>query len=222
MNHDTKKHQLVAALPMGVLRPVLDAPGTCGDKVRRALPVRHFCHCGHIFNDPDRLQRIRENPFHMNIFVEEIGTTPNSTGSQLFVDGRPFCFVLEDGYRETKVLGETRIPAGRYQVVKHTAGKFFTKYKKDFGHDFALHIKDVPGFEWVLIHIGNTVSDTRGCLLVNRNIGITASPRDYCGTDSGSVYKLLYMLIKAAYERGEEVWIEISRREVIDENTPVG
>ena len=158
----------------------------------------------------------------MNIFIEEVGTTANSTGSQLFVDGRPFCFVLEDGYRDKKVPGETRIPPGRYQVLKHTNGKFYEKYTRDFGHDFALHIANVPGFEWILFHIGNTTKDTRGCLLVNRNIGVGASPRDYVGSDSTSVYKLLYALVKAAFERGEEVWVDVTRRDIIDENTPVG
>jgi hypothetical protein len=158
----------------------------------------------------------------MNIFIEEIGTTPNSTASQLFIDGKPFCFVVEDGHRDKKVASETRIPPGRYQVVKRTEGRFYEKYKADFKHQFALHIINVPGFEYILLHIGNTIKDTKGCLLVNRNIGINPITGNYQGTDSSSVYRALYMIVAAAFERGEECWIEIQRREIIDENTPVG
>lgn len=157
----------------------------------------------------------------MNLFLEEIGTTPNSTGSQLFLDNKPFCFVVEDGHRDKKIKHETRIPAGRYQVVPRTEGSFFAKYSKAYGHKFVPHLLDVPGFDLILFHIGNTVKDTSGCLLVNRFIGIGIDG-NYCGKDSASVYKLLYSLMAAALERGEEIWIEIQRREIIDENTPMG
>lgn len=152
----------------------------------------------------------------MNIFIEEIGTTNNSTVSQLFVDHRALCFTIEDGWRERKVQDETRIPAGRYRIRKRKEGTFFNKYKKQFGHSWVPHIQNVPGFEYILIHIGNTPKDTSGCILVNRCIGINTTTGDYEGTDSTSVYKLLYSLMDKAFERGEEIWIEIQRREVLD------
>ena len=156
----------------------------------------------------------------MEIFVEEIGTTPNSTASQMFVNGKPFCFVLEDGFREVKVKGITRIPAGRYKIVGRKREKFYEKYKRDFGHEFSIEIENVPDFSDVLIHIGNTIEDTRGCLLVNRLIGFistTGGAQTYCGVDSTSVYKVLYTLVESAFEAGQEVWLEISRRPVVDE-----
>lgn len=192
--------------------------------INRTIPVPDYfgnC-CFDLFYMPVPRTGYRKNPFQMNIFIEEIGTTPNSTGSQLFVDGRPFCFVVEDGHRDKKVYGETRIPGGRYQIIPRYEGSFFEKYRREHGHKFSIQIANVPGFEFILIHIGNTIADTKGCLLVNRNIGIQTTPRDYKGTDSTSVYKLLYSLIEAAFERNEEVWIEIQRRDIIDENTPVG
>jgi hypothetical protein len=157
----------------------------------------------------------------MNLFLEEIGTTPNSTASHLFLDNRPFCFVVEDGHRDAKVAGETRIPAGRYQVVARRVGTFFEKYLKQFGHKFSIELRKVPGFDGILIHIGNTVKDTRGCLLVNRFVGL-GTDGNYQGTDSTSVYKLLYSLIEKAYERGEDVWIEVQRRPIINENDSFG
>ena len=152
----------------------------------------------------------------MNIFIEEIGSTNNSTVSQLFVDNRAICFTIEDGWRERKIQDETRIPAGRYRIRKRSVGKFYEKYKKAFGHTWVPHITDVPGFEYILIHIGNTTKDTSGCILVNRCIGINSAFGDYEGTESTSVYKLLYGLMDKAFERGEEIWIEIQRREVLD------
>jgi len=157
----------------------------------------------------------------MEIFVEEIGTTPNSTASQLFIDGKPFCFVLEDGYREVKVYGETRIPAGRHQIKKRTVGRIFEQYKKKYGHAFVPELIGVAGFSDILIHIGNFVKDTLGCLLLNMWIGI-GPDGNYQGQYSERAYLAFYTLISAAFDRGEEVWIEISRRDVIDENTPVG
>lgn len=157
----------------------------------------------------------------MNIFVEEIGTTPHSTASQMFVDNKPFGFVIEDGYRERKIPGETRIPAGRYRIMPRFIGGFYVRYKARFGHKFSLHVTDVPEFTDVLIHIGNTVKDTRGCLLVNAGIQLDRNGT-YYGIDSTTPYKLLYNLVALAFERGEEVWIEIHRRPVVDENTPVG
>lgn len=150
----------------------------------------------------------------MEIFVEEIGTTLKSTASQMFIDGKPSCFVIEDGYNEVKIAGKTRIPPGRYQVVKRTIGKFYTKYKSDFDHSYALELIDVPGFKDILIHIGNTVEDTRGCLLVNNGISVDTA-LDYFGTSSTVAYLALYKKVDAAFKTGSEVWIEISRRDVV-------
>lgn len=141
----------------------------------------------------------------------EIASTTNSTASLMAVDGRPLCFVVEDGARDKKVKHETRIPAGVFKILPRKSGSFFTKYAKAFGHKFVLHLQDVPGFEFILIHIGNTIRDTSGCLLVNRFVGLGVDG-NFSGTDSTSVYKLLYSLAEAALERGEEIYIKINRK----------
>jgi len=157
----------------------------------------------------------------MNLEIVEIGTTEKSTGSQLFIDRRPFCFIIEDGYRDIKIPGVTRIPSCRCQIIKRTHGRKYEEYKKRFGHKFAIEIFGVPNFSDILLHIGCFVKDTNGCPLVNKCIGI-GSDGSYYGMESTVVYKVLYALIEKAFERGEEVWIDIIRNEVIDENTPVG
>lgn len=156
----------------------------------------------------------------MILLLQEIGTTPKSTGSQLLVDNRPFCFVVEDGHRDKKVKHETRIPAGRYRILPRTVGKFFERYSRMHGHKFVPWLQDVPGFEFILMHIGNTILDTSGCLLVNRFLGMDRNG-NYIGNDSMSVYKLLYSLMEKALERGEEIWIEVQRKKNTEKPTVV-
>jgi hypothetical protein len=33
-------------------------------------------------------------------------------------------------------------------------------------------VQNVPGFKFILIHLGNTISDTEGCLIIGDKIGI--------------------------------------------------
>ena len=157
----------------------------------------------------------------MELFIQEIGTTANSTASQLFVNGKPFCFIIEDGHRDTKVPGETRISPGRRQVIKRTYGRIFENYKKRFGHKFALEVSGVENFTDILLHIGCFVKDTRGCPLVNRGICM-GKDGSYYGIDSTGAYLALYAVVAPVLESGQEVWLETSRMEIIDENTPVG
>lgn len=157
----------------------------------------------------------------MNITINQIGHTPNSTASMLYIDNRPFSFTIEDGFRDKKVKHETRIPAGRYQIKKRTEGRFYELYKKKWGHKFVPEFVDVPGFLYILFHAGNKIIDTSGCVLPNRYVGI-GTDGNYEGLDSQSVYKLLYSLIDAAFEREEEVWVDVVRFEIIDETRNIG
>ena len=85
-------------------------------------------------------------------------------------DGREFlAYTLEDEWRAEKVSAETRIPEGTYDIQLRTVGGFHSRYTNKFGTDFhkgMLHVQDVPGFEYILIHTGNTDEHTEGCLLV--------------------------------------------------------
>ena len=67
---------------------------------------------------------------------------------------------MEDAVREEKIVGKTAIPAGTYQVIVNRSSKF----KRDLPL-----LLDVPYFEWIRIHRGNTAKDTRGCILVGEN-----------------------------------------------------
>ena len=126
----------------------------------------------------------------------------------LFLNNGDFqVHTLEDEFRNKKVYGETRIPNGRRKIELRTVGGFHERYLKKFGSGFhkgMLWIKDVPGFEYVLIHIGNDEDDTAGCLLVGMS-----NNADKKGFIGGSVeaYKKIYPIIRDAILKGEDVYI---------------
>ncbi len=138
----------------------------------------------------------------MLISVTRIKSDVNATLSVVAVNGRFVCFGLEDEYRARKVPGETRILAGNYRVTLRTVGGFHGRYTKKFGafHRGMLWVRDVPGFEYILIHIGNSEKDTAGCLLVGLNA--STHPSLYVGNSTGA-YKRLYALVVDAAQAND-------------------
>lgn len=135
----------------------------------------------------------------MIITVDRIFSDDDSTVSVVKVDGKAVCFGLEDEYRADKVVNETRVPAGTYPVRVRTVGGFHNRYSQKYAdmHRGMLHIQDVPGFEFILIHVGNTDENTAGCLLVGT--GAMAREEDMSIQASVEAYKNLYpMVIQAA------------------------
>ena len=106
----------------------------------------------------------------MEITVNRIAESSESTVSLLQLDGKALCFTLEDQPQPgPKVRGETRIPAGRYEIRPREFGGFHSRYKRRYSwHRGMLELADVPGFTDILIHVGNTDDDTAGCLLVGQ------------------------------------------------------
>lgn len=84
------------------------------------------------------------------------------TIGDLFIDGVFFSHTLEDIIRPEKVKGETAIPPGTYPVE--------VTWSPRFKRDLPL-LKNVPGFEGVRIHAGNSDRDTEGCILVGNWAG---------------------------------------------------
>lgn len=91
------------------------------------------------------------------------------TLGELFIDGKFFCFTVEDKDRdinkdgdlddagEAKVYGETAIPKGTYKTVLSMSNRF----KK-----LMPEVLKVKGFEGIRIHAGNTAIDSHGCIIV--------------------------------------------------------
>ena len=124
------------------------------------------------------------------------------------MDGTFFCFTLEDTRREIKIPGKTRIPAGEYAIGLRTEGAMLVGYKQRFGikHRGMIWVRDVNGFEFVYLHVGNSADDTQGCILVGD--GATREPQTL--VDSASAYRRLYPAIYHALDNGEPVTLRVS------------
>jgi len=130
-----------------------------------------------------------------------------STGGLLLADGIHHCFTCEDEHREVKVPGHTRIPKGTYEIKLRDKGTITKKYAKKFDfHRGMLWLQDVPGFEWIYIHVGNTEKHTDGCILV----GYGADCQDTnIVRKSVLAYTSLYQMIIEAMDADERVFITI-------------
>ena len=118
-------------------------------------------------------------------------------------------YTLEDEYRSEKKYGETRIPNGTYKLALRKTGGYHQKYSKRFPdiHMGMLHVTNVPGFEYILIHCGNTDEHTAGCLLVGDSQENNQITKDGFIGKSTQAYKRIYPRIAEAIECGEEVTI---------------
>lgn len=131
--------------------------------------------------------------------------TENSTISELFINDKFECFILEDKDRglkqsdpipvieQNKVFGKTAIPKGTYDVVISFSNRFKT---------YLPLLINVNGYEGVRIHSGNTAEDTEGCLLPGN-----ARTKDKV-LDSRNAFKALFAKLKAV-EKTEKITIEI-------------
>lgn len=140
----------------------------------------------------------------MELSVFRTRNNGNATEGKLYINGEFQCYTLEDEPRENKVMGETRIPAGRYRVRLRTEGGHHQKYAAKFGfHKGMLHVTNIPNFEYVLIHIGNTEKDTAGCILVGKSV------ENYVLHSSTVAYIDLYQKVIGAFDKDELVFITI-------------
>lgn len=131
--------------------------------------------------------------------------TGKSTIGELTINGNFECFILEDkdrGLQQSmpvsellakKIKTRTAIPSGRYEIVISFSNRF---------QKMLPLLLNVPAYEGIRIHPGNTDAHTEGCLLP----GKTKSP-DFVGS-SKAAFTALFDKIKAAIQR-EKVFITI-------------
>ena len=137
----------------------------------------------------------------------------DATNGLLFIDGLFECYTLEDQYQAVKVMHETCIPEGTYPIKLRTVGGFHTRYKAKYPelHRGMLCIQNVPGFEYILIHQGNTDEHTSGCLIVgDSQQDLDVNFNGMVGS-SANAYKKLYPKVSAQLLAGNEVTIEYSK-----------
>jgi hypothetical protein len=149
----------------------------------------------------------------MRVQIQFIKETSEETLSKLIINGDQLCYILEDQKQEVKVKGETRIPEGVYECELRMEGRHKETYIKKFGEEFhkgMIHLKDVPGFQFILFHIGNTDKDTDGCLICG--LGFAENNGRISVTQSGDAYKKVYPIIRDRILSGEKVYFEIIRK----------
>ena len=134
----------------------------------------------------------------MMLELNRIAKKPLYTIGRLFVDGKYFCDTLEDRCRdldkEEKVMNETAIPEGIYEVIVNVSAKFRRKLPL---------LLDVPHFSGIRIHRGNTDKDTSGCILVGEN-----KQQGRVINSTGYELKLTEMIEKAMLS-GEKIVIQV-------------
>ena len=129
------------------------------------------------------------------------------TVGELYVNGVFRCNTLEPqdrGFKssmssmsiqEAKVPGKTAIPTGTYVCHAH----WMLKKRK-----IRPQLIDVPGFWGIFIHEGNTVKDTRGCILLGEN-----TSKGFLSRSKQHVIALTEE-IQDCEERQEMVWVTVS------------
>ena len=154
----------------------------------------------------------------MKILVDRKWKKDAYTIGKLYVDSMFFSNTLEDKDRDLansmsleeikkkKKAGETAIPTGTYKVRMDIVSPKYSKsswYVKNCNGARMPRLKDVPGYDGVLIHAGNTAKDTEGCILVGKNDvkGMVTKSKDY--------FLKLYNIMYTAYKKGENIEITI-------------
>lgn len=153
----------------------------------------------------------------MELKLKRIAKKNGYTIGKLSIDGKYFCDTLEDVDRgldssmsldvlkQKKLAHITAIPSGRYQVTMDVISPRLSrsKFYKQFGGGRVPRLLNVPAYEGILIHCGNTAKDTDGCILVGKNskVGMVL--------DSRITYSTLYPLLEAAAKRKEKIFITI-------------
>ena len=120
----------------------------------------------------------------MELILKRIALRSEYTIGKLYVDGEYVCDTIEDTVRdldkdgkfangEVKIPGKTAIPYGRYEItmkVKSPKYSNFSKYSWAKKYDGYLpRLLNVPHFDGVLIHVGNSALDSEACVLVGEN-----------------------------------------------------
>lgn len=156
----------------------------------------------------------------MRLTLKRLWKKDTYTVGNLYVDGIWVCNTMEDkdrGLKKTwplsqiqkvKVKNETAIPLGTYAVTMRVKSPKFSQwnYKKSYGFTdgYVPRLLGVPGFDGILIHIGNYANpDSSGCILVGIN------DRKGMVTKSTETFRKLWYMMKEADDRGENISISI-------------
>lgn len=127
------------------------------------------------------------------------------------------CYTLEDEYRATKVPGETRIPAGRYELrLRQALTPMTQRYRARYPW-FLWHVEitNVPGFSHVYLHVGNTDRDTDACVLLGDTVNNNRTEEGFIGK-SVPAYERWYREAQAFLVSGYTVHLDVRDESALD------
>lgn len=153
----------------------------------------------------------------MELLVDRKWKKQSYTISNLYINGEWFCNCLEDTdrgldnsmsedmIRTLKKPSITAIPIGTYEITLDVVSPKYSKvqFYKDVCNGKVPRLKNVKGFDGILIHAGNTDKDSSGCLLVGQN-KVKGQV-----VNSKETFKQLYKLLQDGKSRGEKIVIKI-------------
>ena len=136
----------------------------------------------------------------------------DATNGILLIDNRFQSYTIEDQYQAVKVMHETCIPEGTYDIKFRKVGGFNDRYAKRYknAHYGMLELQDVPNFKFILIHAGNDDDDSSGCVLTTSTQQDLDLDKDGFGGSSQLAYKKMYDKVAAVLLQGKSVSIEIT------------
>lgn len=147
----------------------------------------------------------------MEIYNNRVAHTSNSTlGILSFDEENPWAFIIEDEPRDIKIVGETRIPCGRYKLgIRKQDTPLTLKHRKAYGSWFKYHIEllNVPKFTGIYIHSGNTEKHTMGCQILGDAMKVVSG--EFECRNSIKTTKAFYERVYPLLEKGEEVYYNI-------------
>lgn len=140
----------------------------------------------------------------MELLLKRIAKKQDYTIGNLYINGQWFSNTLEDTDRgltssmtedeisKIKVYGKTAIPTGTYKINMNIVSPKFKNraWARPYNGKIP-RLLNVPGFDGVLIHPGNTSEDSLGCVLVGKNTikGMVTQSQD-------TFHELIEVLIK--------------------------
>ena len=130
----------------------------------------------------------------MELQIKRTDFSEESTIGELSVNGVFECYTLEDKVRPVKIAEKPAIPSGRYEVI--------INFSQRFQKQLPL-LLNVPNYEGVRIHSGNTAANTEGCILVGE------TKTDNFVGESRWAFNRLFEKMKVAAET-EKISLEIA------------
>lgn len=146
----------------------------------------------------------------MELLLIRIARKPTYTIGKLYVNGKYVADTCEDEdrlyYNKGKVKGKTAIPCGRYVVTQSVKSPRFgnVPFYANLCDGHLPRLLNVPFFEGVLVHCGNSADDSDGCILVGKNkeVGKVLESK-------ATFTKLMNEYLLPAKRKGEKVYITI-------------